>query len=693
VAIAQEVDWETCTVDACVGARLAETGRCLAHLAQNDLATALDHIASNGHVDARGVQVSGDLLKRILDAVRGSPKRKPTFKGETTFDWAVFKEHASFDSAIFEGAASFTNATFERKATFENVVFNEEAVFNDTTFKAASDFTKATFMRDAWFSRAELTFADFFDASFERKAYFDEAIFRHQPTFNASRFASEARFDDATFEGNEGAFLRGYFKKGVSFNRVTFEGFADFSNAPFNRTAEFKGTVFKRNALFGGAIFWHADFDKATFKGIAWFKPGGFADKAAAFRGDVSFRRVIFERSADFYTAAFRGEARFDEATFEADAGFDGATFKRNARFEGATFQREAQFNGAIFEQDASFGATFERARTFGPTLVVGTLSFADASFLEKPDLDLVANRLVLSRARFPVGVNVWTRWAEIFSDKADFGAPSILGASSEFERVDEAKLAAQHRDSVARSWRPRLISLRWANVGDLTVSGIDLAACRFFGAHHLDGLRLEAGSFFAFTPRHYRVTRRQAIAEEHAWRKAHAKRSTASDWFPPECRLPRGEEQSSLSATDVATVYRDLRKGREDNKDEPGAADFYYGEMEMRRFDGTKTQAERVIIWIYWLVSGYGLRASRSLLSLVATVLVFAALLYAWGFPSHESFLDSVTFSAESTTSLLRAPRRSLTVAGEWLQIGLRLLGPLFFGLALLSIRGRIKR
>jgi hypothetical protein len=33
----------------------------------------------------------------------------------------------------------------------------------------------------------------------------------------------------------------------------------------------------------------------------------------------------------------------------------------------------------------------------------------------------------------------------------------------------------------------------------------------------------------------------------------------------------------------DIAGLYRALRKGREDARDEPGAADFYYGEMEMR--------------------------------------------------------------------------------------------------------------
>ncbi|MFZ1177322.1 MAG: hypothetical protein WAO15_13855, partial [Mycobacterium sp.] len=35
--------------------------------------------------------------------------------------------------------------------------------------------------------------------------------------------------------------------------------------------------------------------------------------------------------------------------------------------------------------------------------------------------------------------------------------------------------------------------------------------------------------------------------------------------------------------------IYRDLRKGLEEAKNEPGAADFYYGEMEMRRLAGRK--------------------------------------------------------------------------------------------------------
>jgi hypothetical protein len=169
-----------------------------------------------------------------------------------------------------------------------------------------------------------------------------------------------------------------------------------------------------------------------------------------------------------------------------------------------------------------------------------------------------------------------------------------------------------------------------------------------------------------------------------------------------------------------LAAVYRELRKGREDAKDEPGAADFYYGEMEMRRHDRRAPPAERLILWLYWLTSGYALRAWRALATLTAVVLVAAVGFAFWGFPDAEPAFrpvgvdasgalvyrqvpaedatgaglpEAVRFSARSATSLLRGPDRALTPAGESLEIALRLLGPVLLGLAVLSIRGRVRR
>jgi hypothetical protein len=112
---------------------------------------------------------------------------------------------------------------------------------------------------------------------------------------------------------------------------------------------------------------------------------------------------------------------------------------------------------------------------------------------------------------------------------------------------------------------------------------------------------------------------------------------------------------------------------------------------MEMRRH-GKGPLFERAVIWLYWLVSGYGLRASRALLALAVTVLLFAFLFTVWDIRDGK-FDDDLVFSLQSTTSLLRTPAEHVSIKGRVLDVGLRLLGPLFFGLALLSLRGRVKR
>jgi hypothetical protein len=258
------------------------------------------------------------------------------------------------------------------------------------------------------------------------------------------------------------------------------------------------------------------------------------------------------------------------------------------------------------------------------------------------------------------------------------------------------------------------LISLRRAKVGNLELSGVDLQACRFEGAHGLDRMRLEFVQF-AETPASWqwrrfpwRWTRRQALAEEHQWR--HSERQQ-DGWYADDLRLA-GEEIGPLAPERIAEIYRMLRKGREDSKDEPGAADFYYGEMEMRRqkperaaragsvagSEGLVTRSagwgERLTLSLYWLVSGYGLRASRALFALAVTIALGAVLLDLFGFePQRGPANGTLLFSLESSVSLLRAPEAELTAGGEVIQIVLRLAGPLFFGLTLLSLRGRVKR
>jgi hypothetical protein len=199
-------------------------------------------------------------------------------------------------------------------------------------------------------------------------------------------------------------------------------------------------------------------------------------------------------------------------------------------------------------------------------------------------------------------------------------------------------------------------------------------------------------------------------------------------------------------TALEIAGIYRDLRNGLADTKDEPGAGDFYYGEMEMRRLaargsrhqrnDGGEAKGRRPswteskLLDAYWAVSGYGLRAWRALTALAILLLGCATLLTLPAFahlpappqqvtsvnlatgalrnapitqPSVKTstttavpFGTSLEFTATESTTLIRAagtPLLETTGAGSVLDIALRLLAPLLLGLALLAVRGRTKR
>jgi uncharacterized protein YjbI with pentapeptide repeats len=500
----------------------------------------------------------------------------------------------------------------------------------------------------------------------------------------------------------------------------------------------------QRRVVLTDAHFEHAtfqgdaDFTAVTFQGAAWFNE-------ATFKGTTRFTEATFHGAAWFSGATFNKDAHFSQATFYGGAWFGGATFQRDARFNEATFQRDAQFDRATIQCNGLFlRTTFHRAQQLGPLLVRKGMLLDGAVFYERIQVQVSAAAVCCRRTRFLAGVQLRIRWAQVALGLADLAAPSILTSARPFPGLEEGRWARALRRLWAddtRGSRPRVLALRRADVAGLTMSGVDLRACRFIGAHHLDQLRVEA-SDFPFTPFGWRWTPRQTIAEEHYWRAtrplaastdessggtaAQAGRGRARrtrGWYRPIHQPPAwlgitahglpGWGEMPPNAAQVAALYRALRKGREDIRDEPGAADFYYGEMEMRRHakrEEAKTERQRrhyrhslnattehLVVWLYWLVSGYGLRAWRAL----ATLTVVIALAGVWfsrvGFHDpRPSFAVSWLFALQATVSLEGRARQLsglLTLPGELLRVGMRLIGPILLGLAVLSIRGRVKR
>jgi hypothetical protein len=137
------------------------------------------------------------------------------------------------------------------------------------------------------------------------------------------------------------------------------------------------------------------------------------------------------------------------------------------------------------------------------------------------------------------------------------------------------------------------------------------------------------------------------------------------------------------------------MRKGLEDAGNAPDASDFYYGEMEARRHDKQVGRVDRAVLWVYWAVSGYGLRASRALLTWAILVGGGAVCIYASGYADKVPPLrTAVLTTVESALGFLRPTiPAELDGFGRSVVLILRLLTPILLALAALAFRSRIKR
>jgi hypothetical protein len=546
-----------------------------------------------------------------------------------------------------------------------------------------------------------------------------------------SGFSGDVDFRKAQFGGNAD-FRKAQFSGWVDFGEAQFGGNADFQEAQFSGKALFDWTQFSGEAEFREAQFSRdADFEDAKFSRFANFSKAQFSGEAefreAQFGGLVAFGAAQFGGLVNFHKAQFGPDASFGQTQFGGDAYFDEAQFRRDASFGQAQFGGDAYFREAQFRR----GANFDRVR-FGRLCVLGplradTLHLSAAEFEGAVTLHAACSTIAADDVRARNSFTLTGRGCDITMTGARFDAPGRIASSP--AQVAYPKPVREDDDKP-----PRLLSVEGADLSNLTMAGIDLSACRFVGAYDLDKLHIDGPPTFAHTPAGWRWTRRRTLAEEHRWRARYDRRPAG--WYSDELRppgddLPEPDHSASKSgearrdAERVSVAYRALRKSFEDAKNEPGAADFYYGEMEMRRLarrGDPRHRPENALLIAYWAVSGYGLRASRAFLALLLALAVATVVFATVGFGRSQQtvyvpirspivsqpvayrqmsvpdgkpgFREAAYHSVQSATSLLREPTSEpLTASGRISEIALRLLGPLLLGLAVLALRGRVKR
>lgn len=505
-----------------------------------------------------------------------------------------------------------------------------------------------------------------------------------------------ARFDGARFDGE------------ADFADVTFNGPAEFDGAVFSDYGRFKAVQFNSTSSFAGVQFSEASFEKSVFVGAARFMH-------AKFEYDSRFERAHFSSLAIFVMTHFKGSADFAATVFE------------EVRLSGARFGNIANFSNA----------TFSKTSVPGPFVCASLVTFEGAVFEAPVTLEIAAATVYCAGTRWEYRAELRLRYADLDLRYAVLSAPTaVTFHAAPFKYLStplpEAVLSSGHDPSV------RVTSVQGVDASFLVLTDADLTHCLFTGAFHLDQIHIGGSSSFAPVPEgiHLRGriwpvkwSKRRTIAEEHHWRALAAglpaQPSGATLWhISPH----HGDPARTPGPEDVSAVYRQLRKAFEDAKNEPGAADFYYGEMEMRRHSrATTPRGERGLLHAYWFLSGYGLRASRAAGWLIVAMTTTVLLLMGLGLPqnapnqeasgavpagggrvsfiidkddpqnpTHDRFTGKRFDKALNVTLnsvIFRSSGQDLTTAGTYIEMGSRLLEPVLLALAVLAIRGRIKR
>jgi hypothetical protein len=397
----------------------------------------------------------------------------------------------------------------------------------------------------------------------------------------------------------------------AQFERAQFTGNATFDRVRFTGDAWFTGAQFVRPASFFGA----------RFLGDAWFDQVLFASKAdfaqARFRRSSVFTRSQFITDVSFQDAWFIAGAWYGEAQFAGDTWFTWATFGgQYANFYTAQFLWTIAFVGARFavEYTSFTEARFTRRGILGPICATGFLELDRTVFEGDIHIEALGPSLLCRDTQFQETATVRLRQAELVLDGSLFTNPSTISFAPDpfkslmvtgkqesvlpnIELFKEVETERSQQDA-----RPRLLSLRGVDTATLTLTDVDLGACLFAGAHHLDQLRIEGPRPFADSPPGWhrgrvgghglpvwRWTRRQTLAEEHQWRAGLPLARLPSgrpdpkqaDWCPPSCQTPpwvaaRTDQQvKPLSPDRLVLLYRSLRKAQEDKQQRAGRGRF----------------------------------------------------------------------------------------------------------------------
>jgi len=350
------------------------------------------------------------------------------------------------------------------------------------------------------------------------------------------------------------------------------------------------------------------------------------------FPEDQSFESCEFPLGANFSKAFFEGDANFDGATFHGDANFHATTFKGNACFREATFKGAATFWEARFLRDACFNR---------------------AKFLDRAQ----------------------------FSARRCYRAFNLKRAVNfDYVGIEKPELCAFNSLRLRPSWFIYVEKLQELKFHEVQWYGLR------------EGPRpREQDEAIAF--------RGEADALQNRKGKGKGCQHDVTKNISQPYQL-------------LARTYRRLSRNYEDNREYPIANEFHYWSMDATRrrdwsfFEDLSWRDLRkweswpaivrhfgLITTLYFLLSGYGVRAARAFWVLAGMCAAFAVLYIMFGPPKLQDLAQAVVYSLGAAARLNPEPRPNEPGLFQFLVIAEGLLGPLQIGLLLLALRRKVMR
>lgn len=437
------------------------------------------------------------------------------------------------------------------------------------------------------------------------------------------------------------------------------------------------------------------------------------------FRSQLSFLKSTIgsSNSSSFHSNRVDGNFILEECTLTADASIfeldcirftiERSTFHDRSTISSIAAREVGFFKSCIFGSDVSLqlqansllsvpGLTTGDRAHLDLTSLEDEVAIVDGTFGKMSEIRAVGTRTTVGSCDFTQGGSIFLTTPKAEFSRVRSGDPLEIG-----QRIDDLG------QPIGKP--PEIHSIRDMDMRHVEFSNIDLSRAVLRGVRNLSDVRINAGVAFA-DPIYGLATQRRMLANEVEWRRQRFS-------SPPSYSLARRELVDRPKLREIEQYYRALRKGLEDAGDQPGAADFYYGEMEMRRCRSVGW--ERLLLQIYWLVSGYGLRAWRSVTTLALVLAAGTFLMWTVGFnPSQSSgfevtpsasgqivrprvfegerpdFFESALFTLRTSTSLTRpGSLPPLTPVGNIVELAVRILTPALLAITALAIRARVRR